>query len=125
MPVPVPLLAGPLSPRFLSHCLLSRSSHRPTFLLFPCPTACCPAVPLSPPAVQAMSAIDDDATVTQLASAWVGVALGGAKVQEASYIYQELGDKFNWTVREQGQQDWGGLGGYLTRAFIWRASVCH
>jgi hypothetical protein len=45
-----------------------------------------------------MSSIDDDATVTQLAHAWVGVALGGAKVQEASYIYQELGDKFTWTV---------------------------
>ena len=24
---------------------------------------------------------------------------GGARVQDASYIYQELGDKFNWTVR--------------------------
>lgn len=48
--------------------------------------------------VKAMSAIDDDATVTQLATAWVGVALGGAKVQEASYIYQELGDKFTWTA---------------------------
>ncbi len=24
---------------------------------------------------------------------------GGAKVQEALYIYQELGDRFNWTVR--------------------------
>ncbi|KAF8066259.1 coatomer subunit epsilon-1 [Scenedesmus sp. PABB004] len=47
---------------------------------------------------KAMSAIDDDATVTQLATAWVGVALGGAKVQEASYIYQELGDKFTWTA---------------------------
>lgn len=56
-----------------------------------------------------MSSVDDDATVTQLASAWVGVALGGAKVQEASYIYQELGDKFTWTVSWVG---WGGVGCY-------------
>ncbi|PNH09840.1 Coatomer subunit epsilon-1, partial [Tetrabaena socialis] len=45
-----------------------------------------------------MSAIDDDATLTQLASAWVGQALGGAKVQEAAYVYQELGEKYNYTV---------------------------
>ena len=46
-----------------------------------------------------MSAIDDDSTLTQLATAWTGITLGGAKVQEAAYIYQELGDKFMWTVR--------------------------
>jgi hypothetical protein len=49
--------------------------------------------------VQAMSTIDDDSTLTQLATAWTGLALGGAKVQEAAYIYQELGDKYIWTVR--------------------------
>jgi hypothetical protein len=48
--------------------------------------------------LQQMSSVDDDATLTQLATAWVGVQLGGAKVQEAQYIYQELGDKFNYTV---------------------------
>jgi hypothetical protein len=74
-----------------------------------------PADPgLHPPNIpppQAMSAIDDDATVTQLATAWVGVQMGGAKVQEASYIYQELGDKFSWTVGWRGRgcrgQVWG------------------
>lgn len=47
--------------------------------------------------VRDMAAVDDDATVAQLAAAWAGVQLGGAKVQEAAYIYQELGDKFAWT----------------------------
>lgn len=48
---------------------------------------------------KAMSAMDDDATLSQLAAAWVGLHQGGAKVQEAFYIFQELGDKFTWTVR--------------------------
>ncbi|GFR49642.1 hypothetical protein Agub_g11692 [Astrephomene gubernaculifera] len=47
--------------------------------------------------VKAMAGVDDDATLTQLATAWVGQALGGAKVQEASYVYQELGEKYSYT----------------------------
>lgn len=49
--------------------------------------------------VAAMSALDDDATLTQLARAWTGLAQGGARVQEAWHIFHDLGDRFGWTVR--------------------------
>ena len=41
---------------------------------------------------------DDDAVVTQLAQGWVYAAMGGSKCEEASYIFQELMDKFDPTV---------------------------
>ena len=50
--------------------------------------------------VKAMVAVDDDATLTQLAGAWCNLGLGGgAKVTEAAYAFQELGDKYVWTPK--------------------------
>jgi len=42
-----------------------------------------------------MQTQDDDATVTQLASAWVGMSEGGEKAQEALNTFQDLGEKYN------------------------------
>merc|ERR1711933_305738 len=42
---------------------------------------------------------DDDAPLTQLANAWVDISLGGDHMQEAQYIFQELGARFNWTPK--------------------------
>ena len=68
------------------------------------PSACAQPLLVHRCRAQAMSTVDDDATITQLATAWLGVAVGGAKIKEAQYIYQEMGDKFNFTVR-QGSSD--------------------
>lgn len=43
--------------------------------------------------LEAMQGMDDDSSLTQLATTWVYLCMGKQKYQEAAYIYQELADK--------------------------------
>ncbi|XP_078150417.1 coatomer subunit epsilon-2-like [Carex rostrata] len=44
-----------------------------------------------------MQQIEEDHTLTQLANAWVDIAVGGSKIQEAYLIFQDFSEKYPMT----------------------------